>query len=133
MRMARETPSGMRYTTDEVWQFERWNYGPCREQLKLLTAFCEQFRIFVVGLELLEEVINQLVGETQLPVSLLDRLDAMSWHPDEYVSFQFELSNERGEWLGVAEQYRKFSPPRLATEAGAAELPGQLLRKMAQD
>lgn len=133
MRMARETASGTRYTTYEVWQFERWNYGPCREQLKLLIAFCEQFRIFVVGHELPEEVINQLVAGTQLPVSLLDRLGAMSWHPDDYAGFQFEITKERGEWLGVAEQYRKSSLPRMATEAGAAELPGQPWRAKAQD
>lgn len=125
MRMARETPSGTRFTTYEVWQFERWNYGPCRQQLKLLIAFCEQFRIFVVGHELPEDSIKKLVGGAQLPASLLDSLGAISWHPDDYAGFRFEINHERTEWLDLAEQYRKSSLPSIAIEAGAAELPDQ--------
>ncbi len=125
MRMARETPSGTRYTTYEVWQFERWNYGPCRQQLKLLIAFCEQFRIFVVGHELSEDAIKQLAGGTQLPVSLLDRLGAISWHPDDYAGFRFEITHERTEWFALAEQYRKSSLRSIAIEAGAADLPDE--------
>lgn len=133
MRMPRETRSGTRFTTYQVWQFERWNYGPCRQQLKLLLAFCEQMRIFVIGHELPEEAINQLVAGAQLPVSLLDRLGAMSWHPDDYAGFRFEITHERGEWLGVAEQYRKSDLPKLAVEAGAAELPDRPWRPKASN
>nr|WP_315239977.1 hypothetical protein [uncultured Albidiferax sp.] len=131
MRMTRETPSGTRYTTYQMWQFERWNYGPCRQQLKLLIAFCEQLRISVVGHELPEDAIKQLVGGTLLPASLLDRLGAISWHPDDYAGFRFEITQERGEWLGLAEQYRKSSLPRIAIEAGAADLPAEPWRPTA--
>ena len=131
MRMRHETPSGTHFTTYEVWQFERWNYGPCRQDLKLLLAFCEQFRVFTVGHELPEEDLDQLVRGAQLPVTLLDRLGAMSWHPDDYAGFRFEITQERGEWLGVAERYRKSSLPKIAAEAGAAELPDEPWRPKA--
>lgn len=125
MRMNHETPSGTHFTTYEMWQFERWNYGPCRQDLKLLLAFCEQFRIFTVGHELPEENLDQLVRGEQLPVTLLNRLGAMSWHPDDYAGFRFEITQERGEWLGLAERYRKSTLPEIAVDGGGAELPDE--------
>jgi hypothetical protein len=55
----------------------------------------------------------------------------MSWHPDDYASFRFEVSYERDEWLGVADQYRKSTLPGIAVEAGAAELPDHPWRQEA--
>ena len=57
-------------------------------------------------------------GARQPPVSLLDRLGAMSWHPDEYAGVRFENIHERGEWLGVAKLYRKSTLAGIAIAAG---------------
>ena len=123
LRMQRTTPSGKDFTTYQVWQFERWNYAPCRRDLKLLIAFCEQMRIRVVGYQLEEESIDQLLNGARLPVSLLARLGTVSWHPDEYASFAFKVGREAGEWLGIAAAYRKSELPGLAEDAGASMLP----------
>ncbi|MFE8645291.1 hypothetical protein ACFX58_09440 [Sphingomonas sp. NCPPB 2930] len=123
LRLRRSTPSDTNYTTYQLWEFERWNYWRCREQLKMLIAFCEQARIPIVGHELKEDAISQLLAGKQLPVSLLDRLGSVSWHPDDYASFAFEVRHETAEWLSVAKAYRESSLPGIAVEAGAAPLP----------
>lgn len=96
LRLHRATPSGTTYTTFQVWEFERWNYWRCREQLKMLIAFCEQFRIPTVGHEVREGLIRQLLDGQRLPVELLERLGSAAWQPDDYASFAFEVRHERG-------------------------------------
>ena len=123
LRLNRTTPTDTAYTTYQLWEFERWNYWRCREQIKMLIAFCEQFRIPIVGHELKEEVIDQLLSGRQLPVALLDRLGSVSWHPDDYASFAFEVRQESAEWTSVAKTYRDSPLPNIAVEAGAAPLP----------
>lgn len=123
LRLSRSTPAGSTYTTYQLWEFERWNYWRCREQLKLLIVFCEQFRTPIVGHELEEETIDQLVAGKQLPAALLDRLGSVSWHPDDYAGFAFEVRHEREEWSSVAQTYLDSPLPAMAVEAGAAPLP----------
>jgi hypothetical protein len=123
LRLHRSTRSRKDFTTYQVWEFERWNYGPCRQDLKLLIAFCEQLRLPVVGHELHEEGIDQLLSGARLPVALLSRLGAISWHPDDYASFAFQVQRERGEWLSVAARYRKSALSEIAEAAGASRLP----------
>lgn len=93
--------------------------------MKLLIAFSEQGRVSVVGHELRQDALDQLLAGKQLPVALLNRLGSVSWHPDDYASFAFEVSREASEWASVANSYRKPSPPGIAQEAGAAPLPDQ--------
>lgn len=123
LRLSRTTPSGTAFTTYQLCQFERWNYWRCREQLKMLIAFCEQFRISLVGYELEKEALGQLLGGKQLPVTLLDRLGSVDWHPDDYASFGFEVTLEPDEWQQVAKSYRESNLPAIAMEAGARPLP----------
>lgn len=125
LRLYRKTVGGTAFVTYQLWEFERWNYWRCREQVKLLLAFCEQFRVSVVGHELRQETIDQLLAGKQLPVALLSRLGSVSWHPDDYASFRFKVTHEAGEWGSVAEQYRKSPLPEIAEEAGASPLPSQ--------
>lgn len=123
LRLHRSTPSGKGFTTYQVWEFERWNYAPCRRDLKLLFTFCEQMRIPLIGHEVPEDTITQLLNGAQLPVALLGRLGTVAWHPDDYASCAFEVRHERTEWPGIAAAYRASTLPTLAEEAGAARLP----------
>lgn len=123
MRVTKETPSGKEFTTYEKWQFERWNYHRCRTELKTLLAFCDQMRLHVVGHELPEHALDQLLSGRSLPATLFQGVGSATWHPDDYANFGFKVHHEVGEWLGVAAEYRKSGLPELAMEAGAAALP----------
>jgi len=123
LRLHRATPSGTSYLTFQLWEFQRWNYWRCREQLKLLIAFCEQMKIPTIGHEVKEEVIRELLAGDRLPVALLDRLGASAWNPDDYASFRFEVRHERSEWASISKSYRESDLPNLATEAGGMSLP----------
>ena len=123
LRLHRMTPSGTHYLTFELWEFQRWNYWRCREQLKFLIAFCEQMRIPTVGHELKEDVIRRLLAGDQLPAVLLDRLGASAWSPDDYASFRFEIRHEFSEWASIATSYRESDLPNLAIQAGGMSLP----------
>lgn len=125
MRVVKSTASGTDFTCYEVWEFERWNYEPCRRDLKLLIAFCEQLRLHVVGHELREEAIDHLLSGRQLPAEILFGLGCVTWHPDDYVGFAYEVRHEAEEWPSVAKQYLKSGLPELAMQAGAAALPEQ--------
>lgn len=123
MRVVKSTPSGADFTTYQVWDFERWNAEPCRQDLKLLIAFCEQLRVYTVGHELREEALDNLVAGSQLPAEILFGLGSITWHPDDYVGFAYEARHEKDEWPSVAERYLKSGLPELAMQAGAAALP----------
>ncbi len=132
LRLHRSTPSGKDFTTYQMWEFERWNYGPCRQDLKLLIAFCEQIRLPVVGHQLHEEALDRLLNGSLLPATSLSRLGSISWFPDDYASFAFEVRHEHGEWLRVAARYRQSSLPEMAEESGASPLPDAPWRPAAQ-
>jgi hypothetical protein len=123
VRLERETPGGTPFKAYQLWEFERWNYWRCREQLKLLIAFCEQAKISLIGHQLPIQTLDALTAGHQLPVQLLSRLGSVSWHPDDYASFNFKVTREVGEWASVAAEYRKSVLPQLAQAAGAAPLP----------
>ena len=123
VRLMRQTDGGTPFTTFELWEFERWNYWRCREQIKLLVAFCEQMNIDVIGHELPSEALDALVRGRQLPTESLSRLGSVSWHPDDYASFRYKVTREADDWASVATAYRKSPLPKIAEEAGAMPLP----------
>lgn len=125
LRLRRTLASGTSfsiYQPLESERFERWNNRRCREQIKMLIAFCERFRIHIYGIELKEDDLSHLATGKQLPVTLLGRIGTMSWHPSEYASFAFEVRREAAEWSSVAEAYRASPLPSIATEYGAPEI-----------
>lgn len=123
VRLERATKGGTPFTTYQLWEFERWNYWRCRSQLKQLIAFCEQAKIYLIGYELPLQTIDALTEGFQLPTKLLGHLGSVSWHPDDYASFNFKVAKEADEWVNVAQEYRKSQLPNIAEEAGAAPLP----------
>ena len=123
VRLERETAAGTPFTAYQLWQFERWNYWRCREQLKLLIAFCEQMKIYLIGHELPIQTLDALVAGHQLPTELLSNLGSVSWHPEDYASFNFKVTREVGHWDAVAAAYQASPLPKIAEDAGAHPLP----------
>jgi hypothetical protein len=123
VRLTRHTPSGQSFTVYEVWEFERWNYWRCREQLKLLFAFCDHMRIYIVGHELPNEKLESLSSGRHLPIHLLNRLGAVTWFPYNFASVFSEVLQEVDEWPGILSSYTNSILPKLAGDAGATAMP----------
>ena len=127
LRLTKHTPSGRPLTTYQLWEPERWNYGKCRQRMKLLIAFCEHMRVSVVGHQLPVESLDALRCGSQLPVTLLNRLGAMSWYPDNYAGFHYLPENEVEEWENVKRWYasdiKAFE--EMVVEAGLPKIPKQ--------
>ena len=124
LRLERTAADGTSFAVYQRWEFERWNYWRCREQMKLMIAFCDQMRgqVSIVGHELSMEKIDALLKGEQLPVTLLSRLGSVSWHPDDYVGVKDSVQREAHEWPGIDKAYRTSPLPAIAEAAGAAPL-----------
>lgn len=119
VRLKRCTDDGVSFICYEVWEFERWNYWRCREQIKLLIAFCDQTHSFISfsGYELPDESLTALCSKKVVPSVILDKINQVQWYPEDYASMRFEVTNEVGEWLTVKEQYQKGSYEAMIREA----------------
>ncbi len=107
VRLHRTTDDGVSFTVYEVWQFERWNYWRCREQLKLLIAFCDQARrlISYSGYELSDEDIEALRTGRVMPVAAMEKIHRVSWYPDDYACIRDKVTKEIEDWPLVQKAY----------------------------
>jgi hypothetical protein len=109
VRLRRKTDDGRYFDTVEVYEFERWNYWRCREQIKLLICFCEENGFSFDGYEFPESVIRGLESGTVLPITTL-RSASVSWTPEDYATLQGKVTKEAEEWHSVHEQYTLEKP-----------------------
>jgi hypothetical protein len=109
VRLRRTTSDGLEFTVYETWEFERWSYWRCREQLKLLIAFCDQARDLVTsaGYELPEDKLDGLRTGRTLAAIALDRVGTVGWFPDDYASLREEVTQEAADWPAVKDAYIK--------------------------
>lgn len=107
IKLHRSTPDGVAFEVYEVWEFERWNYWRCREQLKLLITFCDEARSIIsyAGYELPREAIDAMVEGHAMPADLLRRVNHVAWYPDDYASIKHKVTLEKDEWPEVAKKY----------------------------
>lgn len=127
VRLYRTTDDGVSFTTYEVWQFERWNYWRCREQLKLLIVFCDQAHrlISYSGYELPDEDIEALRTGRVMPVAAMEKIHQVSWYPDDYACIRDKVTKEIEDWPLVQKAYESGQYDRLINEAlyGQPEAP----------
>ncbi len=128
LRLRREAPGREPFRVYQLWENERWNYFKCRHKLKLLIAFCEHIRVPVHGHQLSADRFDALRSGQQLPVSLLTRLGAASWCPDDYAGFEVRPSREPEEWEAIKGSYQSGGLAELAVSAGFRPVPAQYWR-----
>lgn len=118
VRLSRKTDDGVSFTVYEVWEFERWNYWRCREQIKLLITFCDQSHglISYSGYELAHEDIKALVSGSAMPAEVMGRIYHDTWFPDDYASLRSKVTKEIDEWKEIQATYEKGHFERLINE-----------------
>jgi hypothetical protein len=109
VQLRRKIDDGRYFDTAEVYEFERWNYWRCREQIKLLICFCEETGLSFDGYECPESVIRELENGTVLPITTL-RSASVSWTPEDYATLHGKVAKEAEEWSSVKEQYTREIP-----------------------
>lgn len=113
VRLQRCTEDGVNFVVYEVWEFERWNYWRCRQQIKHLIAFCDEARekglINFAGYELESDKLALLEAGRILPVTVLDRLNASAWYPEDYASLTSQVTEESYDWAQVQKTYTEGS------------------------
>lgn len=111
VRLTHEYPGDITFKTYECWEFERWNYWRCREQIKLLICFCDQASkkhvVSYGGYSLSSAAIRTLSSQLGLPVVIAKEIHQSSWSPEDYASLRFEVNCEKKEWEGIKETYIK--------------------------
>jgi hypothetical protein len=120
VELHRKTDDGVAFTTYQVWEFERWNYVRCREQIKHFMLFCEQASKFVdsFGLSLPAEDIDRIKSSTIMPAAILSNRHYTGWYPDDYASFNDEnVTKEIEDWSTVRNGYDKERYARLIDES----------------
>ena len=117
--LTRETDDGVCFKVYEVWQFERWNYSKCREQIKMLIAFCGQASgLFSYdGYEMSLEDIKLLISGTAIPAVVMKRCNLVTWYPDDYASLKDAVTKEVDEWPRVRREYESHKFEKLINEA----------------
>lgn len=126
VRLERATADGVSFTVYETWEFERWSYWRCREQLKLLIAFCGQARGLVsfAGYELPQDKLDGLSRGRILPAVALDRVGSVAWFPEDYASMTGEVTQEVADWPGIARQYTDGRYDEIIEAAQGGRRPG---------
>lgn len=119
IRLSRVTNDGVRFTVYDVWQFERWNYWRCREQIKLLITFCDQAHrlISYSGYELNDEDIKSLMSHSVMPIGIISTIHLATWFPDDYACLRDKVTKEIDEWPLIKEQYEKSNYDQKINEA----------------
>lgn len=119
VRLYRTTDDGVSFTTYEVWEFERWNYWRCREQLKLLIIFCDQAHrlISYSGYEIPDEDIETLRSCKAMPSGVLRKIHQVGWYPDDYACIRDKVTKEVEDWPLIQKQYEEGRYESLINEA----------------
>ncbi|KGM38692.1 hypothetical protein JY96_21185 [Aquabacterium sp. NJ1] len=121
VRTTRRTDDGVEFHTYEVWEFERWNYWRCREQYKLLIAFCDQASakhlLSYGGYELEREHIDAIQRQRVLPVTVLRSVGSIDWYPDDYACLRDPVTREVEDWPSVQKAYIEGKYDSLIEEA----------------
>jgi len=127
VRLYRTTDDGVSFTAYEVWDFERWNYEHCREQLKLLITFCDQASrlISYAGYELPNEDIEALRACKVMPAMVMKKIHQVGWYPDDYACLKDKVTKETDDWPQIKKQYEEGRYESLINEAlyGKSEAP----------
>jgi len=127
VRLYRTTDDGVSFTTYEVWDFERWNYHRCREQLKLLITFCDQASrlISYSGYELPNEDIEALRACKVIPAMVMKKIHQVGWYPDDYACLKNKVTKETDDWPQIQKQYEEGRYENLINETlyGKSEAP----------
>ncbi|MDW5419286.1 hypothetical protein R6242_22190 [Iodobacter sp. CM08] len=107
IKLSRCTDDNVKFYTYEVWDFERWNYWRCREQLKLLICFCDQANSIISysGYELPDEEIKLITSYKSLPVIAVNTIHQVAWYPEDYASLRFKVDKEADDWILVEKEY----------------------------
>lgn len=117
IRLERSTSDGVKFTVFETWEFGRWNYWRCREQIKLLICFCDQAsaasRFSYGGYEIPEPDIEALKGRKPVAAALMQRVGSVAWYPEDYASLRFDVTKEVDDWALIRESYEKSGLPKL--------------------
>lgn len=121
VRLKRTTDDGAVFSTYQAWEFERWNYWRCREQYKLLVAFCDQAQakhlISYGGYELDQADFDALRSAKVLPVSIMNRLGQVGWCPDDYACLRDPVTKEVEDWPSIKKAYENSKLDELIQEA----------------
>ncbi|MDO8282357.1 MAG: hypothetical protein Q7U10_07015 [Thermodesulfovibrionia bacterium] len=70
------------YLADDEWY---WDYDRTRIQLKAMFFAAFQFQVFICGCELPKSEIKNLIAGRAFPGPLVNNLNCVRWHPDEYI------------------------------------------------
>lgn len=121
VRLNRKTDDGAVFSTYQVWEFERWNYWRCREQYKLLVAFCDQAQakhlVSYGGYELDRADFDALRSAKVLPVAVMSRLGQIGWYPDDYACLRDPVTKEAEDWPSIKKAYEDGKLDELIQEA----------------
>lgn len=90
------TVAGVTFRRFEICEFQRWNYVRCREHLKLIFKFLDQYNekfrhsstsISFDGISLDDEVLEPLRNGKLLPAQLRDKFyHHQIWYPEDHTA-----------------------------------------------
>jgi hypothetical protein len=107
IRITKRTEDNTPFNVYRVCRFERWNWGNCRMEFKLLIAFCDKANQWIrsVGFELPEEDIESLCRGRVLPARIFSGGYIKTWTPSEYAGFNYVPTKETEEWDDVLKRW----------------------------
>ncbi|EDR9713696.1 conjugal transfer protein TraE [Salmonella enterica subsp. diarizonae] len=92
----KRTVAGVTFQRFEICEFQRWNYVRCREHLKLIFKFLDQYNerfrhssnsISFDGIALEDEVLEPLCNGKLLPTQLREKFyHNQIWYPEDYTA-----------------------------------------------
>lgn len=85
------------FSEDSIWryyplsdQYYLWGYERTRLQLKAMVLIAWQFRIHIGGCQLPKKDIEAMIAGSVFPGSLVEPLNHVAWHPDDYIFVEGE-------------------------------------------
>lgn len=102
VKLRRKNPDGVDFASYEKWQFEWWNYEPCRVYAKALAMYCEHKGIFTYGYGIKPHELQKLLNNEVLPVTVLKHVQP-TWHPEDYVTDNTNIGKDVDELPTVRE------------------------------
>jgi hypothetical protein len=103
----------------DVWEAQRWNYGPCRLHLKAMMHLCEKARVSYDGIQVPQAEFTSLCNGSLLAAHVF-RARAV-WYPDQFF-WTDERNLERDE-IKAVKAFFKEKLPTFANAMRALENP----------